>query len=347
VADGREPVVKIILDSGAYSVWKLGKQINLPEYCDYIDRNRDWIAHYVNLDVINPGNPEAAAAASFENLVYMRSRGLDPMPVFHVGEDISWLYKMLDLGCRHIGLSASSLVSRNQVDDWYAHAWSYLVNSDGLPLVRVHAFGEARYKSLVKFPWASADSASWIYEAERAATMLLEDGRKVNMRRDGISLANAQYVGAMDDLDRGALNTLAATVGLKDLSLLDRCDTDSRALRLFIAALFYKAQVERINKKCPIRFHPPGFIKNVPRTDLSVIHLPEMEFYLVCGTNPLALAAIAFLGYRHVLASFFVIKQLKSSGYSSGYAADPISAIRADKSYAQYLVILEKYLEKR
>ncbi len=47
----------------------------------------------------------------------MRSRGLNPIPVYHLGENISWLRKYIDEGCDYIGLSPlpGSTTARNWV----------------------------------------------------------------------------------------------------------------------------------------------------------------------------------------------------------------------------------------
>ena len=121
--------MKLFVDSGAFSAWQIGKRsIDLHAYCNFIIQNKQQITCYANLDVIAPGDPEYAAKAGFDNLLYMRSKGLDPIPVFHVREDLDWLKRMLDLGCSYIGLSATSIDSKTAVDDWYELAWSLLVD---------------------------------------------------------------------------------------------------------------------------------------------------------------------------------------------------------------------------
>lgn len=78
--------VRFLLDSGAFTAWKSGKQIDLDSYCRFIESLpfKPW--RYFNLDVIGD------AHASFINYEKMLSRGLKPIPIFTRGEDI----KMLD-----------------------------------------------------------------------------------------------------------------------------------------------------------------------------------------------------------------------------------------------------------
>ena len=338
--------VSVILDSGAYSAWKLGKPVILSEYCAYLKNNLDWISHYVNLDVINPKDPEAAAAASFANLLEMRKAGLDPVPVFHVGEDVSWLYRMLDLGCRYIGLSASSLVSRGQCDDWYALAWSHLVDNAGLPLVRAHAFGEGRYESLRKFPWASADSTSWIYTAERTGVLRLTCGRRIGMRNDKHSVNNAPDVEDLDALNHAEFVRLAEEAGIKDVSVFEKRDREAGVLRLYMTSFFYRKQTERINKLCPISSPISGFFGgNAHALSIcSPIHLPELEFSLVIDNNLAAYPACAYNKQRHVLASYFYVKTTGHHNVLRSFVRDPIATVHNTPIMQPSAEILRRHL---
>ena len=349
LARSDRPQVETIIDSGAYSAWRLNKPIKLDEYCDYLLDNLDWMSHYVCLDVINPKSPEDAAAASYENLKYMRSRGLDPVPVFHVGESVEWLYRMLDLGSRYIGLSASSLVSRSQVDDWYALAWSHLVDDQGMPLAKCHAFGEGRFESLRKFPWMSGDSTSWIYTAERAGTMRLTDGRKVAMRNDGMHATNAPDIGQLDDVDIASLLAFAAEEGITDLSAFYDRSTDARALRLYMTAAFYRNQTARISEMCPISYVPTGLFNGGLNAHAKAISDPykidELSFYLVIGGNALAYAACAYAKHHRILVSYFHINSMAHNKGLSDYVYDPLTTANSFPAYAEYSKILEKYIK--
>jgi hypothetical protein len=156
-------LTKIFVDSGTFSAFNSRsiQSVNMDDYCEFLLQN-PWIDVYANFDHIDPDDPERAAATNFDILLYMRSRGLDPIAVYHVREDVSWLHKMLDIGCAYIGLSATSIGGRIEGDRWYEMAWSHLVNDAGHPKVRTHAFGETRLQILTRFPWTSADSSSWV-----------------------------------------------------------------------------------------------------------------------------------------------------------------------------------------
>lgn len=88
------PEVRFLLDSGAFTAWKAGNNIDLDEYCSFIENLpiKPW--RYFSLDVI--GDPEG----SLKNYEKMISRGLNPIPIFTRGDEISMVdeyYKSSDI----------------------------------------------------------------------------------------------------------------------------------------------------------------------------------------------------------------------------------------------------------
>ena len=162
----------LMLDSGAYSAWNKGVEIDIDKYIAYIKRYEHVIGAYVNLDVI-PGSPEgdeptaqeadAAAQASWDNLKYMESKGLHPVPVFHYGEPFKWLRKMLDEGYEFVGLGGiADTRHASKRLTWLDFAFTILTDGQGWPLVKVHGFALTSTEVLVRYPWFSCDSASWM-----------------------------------------------------------------------------------------------------------------------------------------------------------------------------------------
>jgi len=73
---------KLFIDSGAFSAWSLGKHIKLDDYIDFCKRtDADYYAVYDSI-----GDPKK----TLENQKYMESKGINPIPCFHFGED--WKY---------------------------------------------------------------------------------------------------------------------------------------------------------------------------------------------------------------------------------------------------------------
>jgi hypothetical protein len=156
-------LTNLMVDSGAFSAANFGESIDLDAYCKFLIDN-PLITYYVNLDVINDRDVKESAAQSFKNFQQMRERGLHPIPVFHNREKINWLKQYLDLGCDYIGLGGAG---RSILQSWRFYDRCFnIIDSCGRK-VRVHAFGVAAPRTLLRFPFASADSTTWILEAQR------------------------------------------------------------------------------------------------------------------------------------------------------------------------------------
>jgi hypothetical protein len=326
----RIPVIEMLIDSGAYSAWRQGNPINLDEYCTFLEANLDWIWRYVALDVINPGNPNVAASESYNNYLAMRNRGLSPIPVFHVGEDISWLHRLVDAGADYIGLSASSIGSRVQIDDWYAMCFDHLTDKAGLPIVKTHAFGEGRESCLSRFPWYSADSSSWLYAAQRSAVIRLANGQKVSCRTDGASSISMQDISTLNAHDAQALDEIFAAGGI------DRAAFNEKGMTPYIvssysAALYFKGIENRVAKLCPIKHTPQGFFAPAPQT-APAIAIPRPRVFLVAGSNSIAYGIFAKQNLRHMLSSYFDIRGSKAQR-KAGIPGRPHFALLRDMAF--------------
>lgn len=178
---------RFFLDSGAFSAWSKGAVIDLDEYIAFIKANIEHIEAYANLDCI-PGAPgrdataaerEAAARQSWENFEYMRSEGLDPIPVFHVGERWEWLERMMG-ACGYIGLGGmvGSHITPDLRRRWLDNAFARICSSNGMPRVKVHGFGMTAVPLIFRYPWYSVDSTTWIQVTANGAVMLpaMRDG---------------------------------------------------------------------------------------------------------------------------------------------------------------------------
>ena len=184
--------IELVVDSGAFSAWTQGKAIDVDEYVKFCLANKEYISHAVNLDVINPNDPDAAAAAGWKNFERMRDSGVITVPVFHAREKISWLEKMVDT-VPYVGLSGTSLVSPLEARSFNDLCFHYLTDSKGRPLVRTHSFGDTSPNTLYNFPFYSADSATWMIQAGRAARVKLQ-GKSYQLRstkmRDSSYISN-------------------------------------------------------------------------------------------------------------------------------------------------------------
>jgi len=149
--------VDIFLDSGAFSAWSKKLEISMDDYCKHIDKHHEYITIYANLDVIHDGE------GSYRNWRRMRSRGYDPMPVYHAETDPKYLVKYLESGVEHVAIGAISQMTTSarltNLDDMWR---TYLTDDMGLPIRKFHGFGLTAPKIAVKYPWYSVDSTSWV-----------------------------------------------------------------------------------------------------------------------------------------------------------------------------------------
>lgn len=162
--------VDIVLDSGAYSCWRRQETLTVEEYIDFIKKNEDYVHEYVNLDQI-PGQfgrvpsheqVEESAIVGWKNMEKMWASGLNPMPVFHQGESLGWLDKMIEAGCTYVGISPANDRTTSQKQEWLDEVFSHLCGSKGYPEIKTHGFGVTALPLLFRYPWYSVDSMTWI-----------------------------------------------------------------------------------------------------------------------------------------------------------------------------------------
>jgi len=337
-------MINLMLDSGAFSAWTQGKSIDLDVYCDYIERNQEWIGSYVALDVINPKDPNAAAAASFENLIKMRKRGLRPIPVFHVGERFDWLHRMLDLGCDYIGLSATSLTARSNIDPWYASAWAQLTDSDGLPVVKVHAFGETRYPPLSLFPWASADSTAWIHESQINGQIKLPGGTRIGVRNDKLSKRSVEDIDLLTEANKHEFNAHMERYGI-DPERLKARDSLATFLRTYLTVLWFQELETRTRALHPITFsHARGFHTSA-YSKREPVDVEPFNLYFVTNATWWSVVIPAKAGVCNTLASFFyILEHSNHFQYLPAYVRDPIGFISSHEKPAKLWNLLGEHI---
>ena len=169
---------KLIVDSGAFTAWTKGVEIDVDEYITWLNKYKDHIYLAGQVDTIpgKPGNGKAnraptlievkeAAQKTYDNYWYMRERLDNPdmlLYTFHVGEPFEFLEKVLE----HPNISYIALggmVGKNvpTKENFIQRCFEIIRNSKN-PEVKVHAFGITTPNILEKFPFASGDSTGWI-----------------------------------------------------------------------------------------------------------------------------------------------------------------------------------------
>lgn len=162
-----DPRNEIIVDSGAFTAWTLGRQLELHEYvrfCFKVLEHSSARVTFINLDVI-PGRfrrrptdaeRDESARIGWRNFEIMRSVGLPVIHVFHQHEDFEWLRRIVDAG-GVVGVSPANDVSVSERDRWLCKVYS-TIGAD----VRTHAFGVTTVSLMENFPFYSVDSTSWL-----------------------------------------------------------------------------------------------------------------------------------------------------------------------------------------
>lgn len=147
--------IDLFLDSGAYSAKTQGVTIEIEDYIEFIRTHEQVIQVYACLDVI--GDPDA----TMKNLRIMEAAGLNPLPVFHYGSDPEKYLKPLigkyDYIC--IGGMVKSGNLTQFLDTIFA---KYLCDEKGMPKIKVHGFGLTSLSLMMRYPWYSVDSTSWV-----------------------------------------------------------------------------------------------------------------------------------------------------------------------------------------
>ncbi len=149
--------VSLFLDSGAFSAWSKGIEINLQEYIDFIKKHKKYIDVYACLDVI--GDPEQ----TYENQLEMEKQGLNPMICFHNGEDHKWLELYLEK-YDYVALGGiASGVPYRTVQKHLDRCWDIICDTkDRIPKHKIHGFGLTSLPLMLRYPWYSVDSTSWV-----------------------------------------------------------------------------------------------------------------------------------------------------------------------------------------
>lgn len=183
--------VKLLCDSGAFTSWNLAQKkkkegdpnwkkflVNLQDYIAFVHKHSDIIWRAVNLDVI-PGEQgkepsldeiETAAQQGFDNLMIMKQHGINPIHVYHQGEDLRWLDKMIVEGaCDYVGISPCNDYPTERKRNWLDQVFRYL--DDKYPDIKTHGFGVTSVQLVERYPWYSTDSSSYSLTAAMGAIL--------------------------------------------------------------------------------------------------------------------------------------------------------------------------------
>jgi hypothetical protein len=175
VDEMRREGAKVFLDSGAFSAWTLGTVVDLPEYCNYINRNRDILRVEDSSVMASVLDAIGDAQGTYINQKHMEYLGAKPLPCFHKGEDERWLMQYLEDGYEYITIGGMVGSSVAQLQIWLDRIWDRYLAPGGKPLLKVHGFGLTSVTLMQRYPWYSCDSSSWIQMAAFGNIMWVQD----------------------------------------------------------------------------------------------------------------------------------------------------------------------------
>ncbi len=163
-ADG----VKVFLDSGAFSAWTKGVKVDLPKYCDYVKRNTDIIGVASVLDAIGDYK------GTFVNQKEMELLGVVPLPCYHFGEPVEVL-EFYAANYPYITIGGMVGKSPKQLKEWLDRIWEHtLTDAQGRPKLKVHGFGLTSLPLMLRYPWWSVDSSTWVQTAANGSILVPE-----------------------------------------------------------------------------------------------------------------------------------------------------------------------------
>jgi hypothetical protein len=155
----------LFLDSGAFSAHTQGIKIDIDNYINFIKENQCCISFYANLDVVN--DPKT----TLKHQKIMESAGLNPVPVFHVGNTIEYLYHYIE-NYNYICIGGMVGKLPNYLIEYLDSYFSIISDKKGYPQIKIHGFGLTSVNLLLRYPWYSVDSSSWATISRMGAVLI-------------------------------------------------------------------------------------------------------------------------------------------------------------------------------
>ena len=210
-ADG----VKIFLDSGAFSAFTMGVDVDMEAYCRYIQENRDILETVDGMVCASVLDGIGDPLQTYRNQLAMESLGVRPLPCFHYGEDERYL-DYYAANYPYITLGGMVPISTPQLYHWLDRIWEkHLVDGTGRPKVKVHGFGLTTMALVERYPWYSVDSSSWVQVARTGGMMLYPEARVISVSdRSPTRKVEGQHLDTLPAPQREALEKRFREMGV-------------------------------------------------------------------------------------------------------------------------------------
>jgi len=145
---------KVILDNGAFSFWKTGKQTDWDEYYKWVEAHYNREFFFIP-DVID-GNEK-------ENDELLKNNHFkDGVPVWHINESLDRLERLAS-DYEIVAFGSSGEYSELGTREWHKRmdeAMRVVCNNEGYPIVKIHMLRCLNPKIFTKYPFYSGDSTN-------------------------------------------------------------------------------------------------------------------------------------------------------------------------------------------
>lgn len=151
--------IPVFLDSGAFSAFSIGADIETKEYIDFCKEHRDKFETIAYLDAIGDHKK------SMKNYEQMAEAGINGIPTYHTGEPFDFLYYLFD---KWDYIAIGGLVPYLGAHTAQTYKKSVLrfltkIHSEAAAAEkRLHGFGVTTWNLIKSFPWYSVDSSTWM-----------------------------------------------------------------------------------------------------------------------------------------------------------------------------------------
>lgn len=326
--------VRVMMDSGAFSAWSRGITIDLDEYIDYLKKNAKHFYSAVCLDTIpgkngsmervNARQLEESANKSFANYIKMRDNGLDVIPVFHQGEDFSHLEKLVKERVPYIGISPYMRASANAMRMWFDECFTRISDKDGVPVVKTHGFGITSHWAVVRYPWFTIDSTSWIMAAAYGRIMMpIIDGdhRRFDLPPVMFAVSDRENVidGAKALLNVGPYTKRIIKAYLSEIELDIPALCLSQNARAEVNLAYFKGVQQELTVK-PFQYR----VRNSAARKSSEIVVPfdySPEFFFAMTLRSNQAVSLNRIGMANRLVSYFDCKKMTGAEIVDAHSA--------------------------
>lgn len=145
----------LLIDSGAFTAFTIGKKIDLVEYADNLNRYGKRASAAFNLDVIGDWR---ASAKNYERLRSRVDNEVNILPVWHTASPVTELHRL----CRehnYVGIGGAVEHASTPKRLMPALIRAHLVAREHGTLL--HGLGVTGATTLNRLPWHTADSSTW------------------------------------------------------------------------------------------------------------------------------------------------------------------------------------------